>query len=139
MSRNRAVLLSVLLFLVFAAALPAASLAFLPREGVRVLARAADAGRVLTGRDDPGAETLELLPGERLNINSAGVSQLQKLPGIGEGLAQAIVDYRLETGPFESPEQLMEVPGIGPSRYAAVEELITIGEASYDKSHEPLK
>ena len=128
MSRKRAVLLSTLLFLAFAACLLAEGLGFLPKEGVRVQARAAEASRLLTGRDDPDTEPLELLPGEKVDINSANARQLQKLPGIGEVLAQAILDYRLENGPFESIEQLMEVPGIGPGRYAAVAEDITIGE-----------
>lgn len=48
----------------------------------------------------------------KLNINLATEEQLDQLPGIGPTLAQAIVEYRQEHGPFEYPEHLIEVPGI---------------------------
>ena len=127
MSQKRAVLLFMLLFLGFGACVLVWSLRFMP-TGVCVQARQAETALVLTGRNDADTEPLELLPGEKVDINRANALQLQKLPGIGEVLAQAILDYREANGPFESPEQLMEVPGIGPGRYANLEELITIGE-----------
>ena len=61
-----------------------------------------------------------------LNLNTATQAQLELLPGIGPALAQAILDYRAEFGPFTAPEQLMEVPGIGEKRFAAVEQLIKV-------------
>ena len=61
-----------------------------------------------------------------LNLNTATQAQLALLPGIGPALAQAILDYRAEFGPFTAPEQLMEVPGIGEKRFAAVEQLIKV-------------
>ena len=61
-----------------------------------------------------------------LNLNTATQAQLELLPGIGPALAQAILDYRAEFGPFTAPEQLMEVPGIGEKRFAAVEQLIDV-------------
>ena len=61
-----------------------------------------------------------------LNLNTATQAQLELLPGIGPALAQAILDYRAEFGPFTTPEQLMEVPGIGEKRFAAVEQLIDV-------------
>ena len=77
------------------------------------------------------AETQELAPQEPtrekpLNLNTATQAQLELLPGIGPALAQAILDYRAEFGPFTAPEQLMEVPGIGEKRYAAVEQLVNV-------------
>ena len=50
-----------------------------------------------------------------VNINTAGVSELDSLPGIGPVLAQRIVDWRTENGPFRSAEDLLEVEGIGRS------------------------
>ena len=51
----------------------------------------------------------------RVNINTAGVSELDSLPGIGPVLAQRIVDWRTENGPFRSAEDLLKVEGIGRS------------------------
>ena len=50
-----------------------------------------------------------------VNINTAGVSELDGLPGIGPVLAQRIVDWRTENGPFRSTEDLLKVEGIGRS------------------------
>lgn len=62
---------------------------------------------------------------DRVNINTADVPALKRLPGIGPSLAQKIVDYRESHGPFGRPEDLQAVPGIGPAKYEAVKELIT--------------
>ncbi|HFR4114230.1 TPA: ComEA family DNA-binding protein [Yersinia enterocolitica] len=52
----------------------------------------------------------------QININSADVEQLaQSLSGIGRKKAEAIVNYREQFGFFTDAEQLLEVPGIGPS------------------------
>ena len=51
----------------------------------------------------------------RVNINTAGVSELDSLPGIGPVLAQRIVDWRTENGPFKTAEDLLQVEGIGPA------------------------
>ena len=69
-------------------------------------------------------------PSERkpVNINTASQAQLEMLPGIGPALAEAILSYRTDFGPFVTTEQLMEVPGIGEKRYAAVEKLICVEE-----------
>ena len=54
-----------------------------------------------------------LLPGEQIDLNSANVYELQRLPGIGEKRAEDIVAYREEHGPFQTVEELDGVPGIG--------------------------
>ena len=50
-----------------------------------------------------------------VNINTAGVDELDSLPGIGPVLAQRIVDWRTENGPFQTAEDLLQVEGIGPA------------------------
>jgi competence protein ComEA len=48
-----------------------------------------------------------------VNINTAGVEQLQLLPRVGPALAQRIVDFRETNGPFGSINELVAVKGIG--------------------------
>lgn len=62
-----------------------------------------------------------------LDINTADASQLQTLPGIGPVLAQRIVDYRTEHGPFRAPEELSKVEGIGQSTILDILDQITAG------------
>ena len=53
-------------------------------------------------------------PSEGLvNVNTAGVDELTRLPGVGPKMASKIVDYRTQIGPFRSPEDLRNVSGIG--------------------------
>ena len=61
-----------------------------------------------------------------ININTASASQLMTLPGIGEVLAQRIVDYREAYGPFPSVAALTNVKGIGEKRLAAIMNLVTV-------------
>jgi competence protein ComEA len=64
--------------------------------------------------------------GGRLNLNTAGVAELDGLPGVGPVLAQRIVDHRTAQGPFTSTDQLDDVPGIGPTIAAELAELVTV-------------
>jgi len=59
-----------------------------------------------------------------LDINTARAWELEALPGIGPVLADRIAAYREEVGGFTSIEQLMEVKGIGPKKFAAIRELV---------------
>lgn len=126
MSKKRVVLLSLLLSAAFFAALLALRLPSGEDVSLRVESRSSDA--VLQGGDELRT-ALELLPGERLDLNLASAEELQKLPGIGPVLSEAIVQYRAEHGPFSRIEDIMNVPGIGQARFAAIADSITIGEA----------
>lgn len=61
-----------------------------------------------------------------VSLNSADLSQLEELPGIGEVRAAAIIAYREEHGGFESVEELLEVPGVGPAILASVLDLVSL-------------
>lgn len=54
-----------------------------------------------------------LLPGERIDLDRADVSEITRLPRIGPALAQRIVAWRTEHGPFGSLARLDSVPGVG--------------------------
>ena len=61
-----------------------------------------------------------------VNINRASVTELDALPGVGPSTAQAIVDYRSANGPFGSPEDLLNVKGIGPAKFEAMRKLVGV-------------
>lgn len=63
---------------------------------------------------------------ERININEATVEELQQLPQIGETIAQRIVDYRTQHGPFSGISELMNVEGIGETRFEAIKDYVTV-------------
>jgi competence protein ComEA len=63
----------------------------------------------------------------KININRASVAELdQHLNGIGPTLAQRIVDYREENGPFRSIEDLRNVSGIGDKRFADLKDQVDV-------------
>ena len=75
------------------------------------------ASGVRAGRSGAGAAT----SGERLDLNTATVEQLEALPGIGPATARAIVEHRTRHGPFRNVRQLLDVRGIGEAKLAALE------------------
>ncbi len=62
-----------------------------------------------------------------VNINTADLATLDTLPGIGPVIAQRIIDYRENNGPFERPEQLGEVKGIGHKTLEKILDCVTVG------------
>lgn len=64
--------------------------------------------------------------GNLININTADISELDRLPGIGPAFAQRIIDYRNTNGPFKSIEEIKNVPGIGEKKFSQIKDLITI-------------
>lgn len=62
-----------------------------------------------------------------LDINSAGLEELETLPGIGPVLARRILETRRELGGFKNPGEILKVPGIGTKRLESITPLITLG------------
>lgn len=65
---------------------------------------------------------------QKVNINQADVWLLEALPGIGETLAQRIIDYRRQNGPFRNTGELTKVAGIGATLYERIKDLITVAD-----------
>jgi competence protein ComEA len=63
---------------------------------------------------------------EKININTASAKELQKLDGIGRGVAQRIVEYREANGPFKRGEDLRKVEGIGAATFERNRERIVV-------------
>ena len=63
--------------------------------------------------------------GGPLSLNRASAKELETLPGVGPVLAERIVAFREASGGFEVVEDLLEVPGIGEAKLAAMRDLVT--------------
>ena len=68
-----------------------------------------------------------------VDVNAAGAEELQRLTGIGPALAQRIIDYREEHGPFRTVEDLLEVKGIGEATLEKFREDAVAGTSEEDE------
>ncbi len=80
-----------------------------------------------TSRIEDGVTGANIAPETSVvNVNTADVVQLQELDGVGEVLAERIVTWRTEQGPFRAVEDLVQVPGIGDQTLAGFRDAVTI-------------
>lgn len=61
-----------------------------------------------------------------VDINSAGIEELKKIPGVGESTAKKIIDYREENGGFSTKEEIINVSGIGKKKFESMKDYITV-------------
>lgn len=61
-----------------------------------------------------------------IGVNSASVSELERLPGVGPVLASRIVEFREANGPFSEMEDLLDVAGIGEAKLSALRDLLKL-------------
>lgn len=80
---------------------------------------------------DPQQPPSEIGSGEPrgfpVDLNRAGSERLAELPGVGEVLATRIITHRETHGPFESLEDLLDVPGIGEGKLAGLRDYAVVG------------
>jgi competence protein ComEA len=100
-------------------------------EALNLAAPLADGTQILVPREGqegvaPPPVTGGAVAGGLINVNTATNTELEELPGVGEVIAQAIVDYRTENGSFTSVDQLLDVSGIGDATLENIRDLVTV-------------
>ncbi len=71
---------------------------------------------------------------DKVNINTATQEELMQLEGIGSAYAQKIIEYREANGPFQKPEDIMNVKGVGEATFEKNKDRITVVKAGEDES-----
>ncbi len=71
-------------------------------------------------RDSAAAAGRPLADGEKIDLDKAPAAVLARLPKVGPGMARKIAEYRVSHGPFGSLERLNDVPGIGDGLIEAI-------------------
>jgi competence protein ComEA len=102
-------------------------------DALNLAAPLADSTQVLVPRSAPRS-SVGAVPGvvpaatagAQINVNTASATELEALPGIGEVLAQRIVDYRTEHGPFSAVDDLLDVTGIGDVILGDIRDQVTV-------------
>ena len=76
----------------------------------------------------PSLPPVEAIPRQSgwVDVNHGEIPELVELPGIGETLAQAIIDERESRGPFRYPEDLLSVRGIGEKKLAGFRDMLDL-------------
>ena len=91
---------------------------YIPRRGEQPPPEAATGGGASGGSS--GASD------GKVNINTASESELEGLPGIGQVLAERIVSYRTQHGPFHDVKDLLKVEGIGQKKFDSLKDYVTV-------------
>lgn len=93
-----------------------------PWVGVALLA-------LTLGAEPSTAQGAEGRPIDVVDLNRAGTEELERLPGIGEAKARAIVEAREARGGFRSVDELLEVRGIGEAALERLRPHVKVGRA----------
>ena len=130
MSRRNTLIVSVSLVFLFALLLGILLLIRSSREGMEVLTQRKASEEAIQQGGDPLETPAPVMPGDVIDLNTADVETLQRLPGIGEKLAGAILSYREVHGPFRNITELKSVEGIGEEIFARISPYLTAGDGS---------
>ena len=79
-----------------------------------------------TNNGNNSNNNVNITKNNKININTANVSELKQITGIGESTANKIIDYRENVGKFKKIEDIKEVKGIGDSKFESLKNKITI-------------
>jgi competence protein ComEA len=82
--------------------------------------------RSRSSRSTTASRSRSSLPSGPININTASETELDQLPGIGPATARKIIEYRTQSGPFSTPDDLMSVKGIGPKKLARIRPFVRV-------------
>ena len=107
------------------AALESLNLAAPLTDGTQILVTRKGSPAAAPAGVPAGSSGVGAVPGT-VNVNTASAAELETLPGVGEVIAQRIVDYRTANGPFSSVEGLLDVSGIGDATLEAMRELVSV-------------
>ncbi|WP_458115098.1 helix-hairpin-helix domain-containing protein [Arthrobacter sp. D2-10] len=104
------------------AELAAVNLAAVVQDGQQIMIPRVGEAPPVGALPAPDAETA----GGLVNLNTAGATELEELPRVGPVLAERIVEWRAQHGPFARAEDLDAVPGIGPAMLESLLPLVTV-------------
>jgi competence protein ComEA len=93
---------------------------------VNLAAPLADGQQLSVPTASPAAEGGAVAGDGRVRLNLASAQELETLPGVGPVLAERIVAYREDHGPFAVVEDLLDVPGIGEGKLAALRDAVLV-------------
>lgn len=79
-----------------------------------------------TNNGNNSNNNVNITKNNKININTANVSELKQITGIGESIANKIIDYRENVGKFKKIEDIKEVKGIGDSKFESLKNKIAI-------------
>ena len=99
---------------------------YVPRKGESSVAEETQKTEAAAGQKGSQKASQGEQSSNLTNLNSATKIELMELPGVGETMAQRIIDYREQNGPFQTIEELMNVQGIGQTRFDKLKALITV-------------
>jgi competence protein ComEA len=97
--------------------------------GLNLARRLADGEQLAVGVPVSAGEPVQSGSGTlaaKLDLNTAGLEQLDTLPGVGEVTARRIVEWRTRHGRFSTVEQLRDIDGIGASKFSKLREQVTV-------------
>jgi competence protein ComEA len=93
--------------------------------GINLAAAVQDGQQIVVPRNEPGGLSGTTGSTGPISLSAATPEQLETLDGVGPTLAARIVEWRQANGGFSSVDQLLEVPGIGEGRLAALREKVS--------------